>query len=629
MSDREKTGFQPAVTGRHLAPPRPKTSQPEEAVENRSATARSAAVRAETPAASGQKKRKKVRRGVYVGMLLAAFVFILAAAILMRTAEEHRRYDNTYAQAWESYRSGDYDGALSALRRAAALNETEEVLHLMADCYEAQGNYDRALEMMRKLDLKDESVLKRIGELEAKRVQSLRAELVTVNGQDYDKEAQVLVIRDQAVGEDLLDEVTQLYALSNLTLSGVGLTDISKLAALGGLSVLDLSRNQISDLRPLSGLTELRSLYLDGNPITDFSPLYALSSLTTLSIRDIEITEEARSALSEALPGCAIHSEDAVASVQEITLGGSTFPADVETLDLSGRGLSGISALSACRNLKRLDLSGNMISDLSPLMSLPSLEELNVKDNMITDLRPLMSLTALRAINAEGNGITSVNALGMLSSLRELHLAQNPIRDFSGLAKLTNLETLGLEETGLKDQDLELLKGLTHLRTLTIYDNPELSGEAVDSLKSSLASCYLQHSPLVYSVSIAGESVKRNVKELDLSGRELTQVGNLSFLTELETLRLRGCGLTTADGLQNLTALRELDLSMNDIRDPTSLANLNRLETLDLSGNRIQTAAYFQGMTWLRSLNLSGNPIAPEEIEELRQNLADCTVIFD
>lgn len=627
MSDQNRTGLQPAATGRHLAPPRPKQNPPGSTEKLKTDTAQTAAAEPSTP--PKREKQKNMRRRLYIGILLFAFVCIVAAAILMRGVQEHRRYDNYYAQAYADYQSGDYDGALSALRRAAALDETEEALRLMADCYEAQGNYDKALELMRRLDLKDESVLRRIGELEAMRVQSLRAEMVSVNGQDYDVSSQSLVIRDQAVSENLLEEVAQLYALSNLTLSGLGLRDIAPLSALGGLSLLDLSHNHISDLRPLAELTTLRSLYLDGNPITDFTPLYGLSGLTTLSIRGIEITEEARNALSAALPGCAIHSEDAVASVPEITLGGSTFPADVEQLDLSNRGLTDISALAACRNLKRLDLTGNQISDLSPLMSLPELEELSVKDNLVTDLRPLMSLTALSRLNAEGNGITSTTALGMLGNLRELHLAQNPIRDFSGLAKLSNLETLGLEETGLTDADLDWLSGLSRLRLLTIYDNPALSGEAVDALKSALASCYLQHSPLVYSITVGGESVKRNVTELDLSGRELTQIGNLSYLSELETLRLRGCGLSSADGLQNLAGLRELDLSMNDIRDPTPLASLHRLEVLDLSGNRLQSAQYFVGMTWLRQLNLSGNAITPEEIDALRAALPDCVVTFD
>ena len=622
MSEQERTGVQPAATGRHLAPPKPKTAAPS------GQTERMAAAEAR-PSAAPPRVSRKTRRTLYVGILLAAFVFIVAAAILMRTAAEKRRYDDYYGKALTSYRSGDYESALSELRRAAALNETEECIWLMADCYEAQGSYDRALELMRRLDLKNEAVIRRIGELEVKRVQALRSEMVSVNGRDHAVDSRSLVIRDEPVSEDLLQEVTQLYALTNLTLSGLGLRDIAPLASLGGLSVLDLSRNAISDLRPLSALTELRSLYLDANPITDFSPLYGLTGLTTLSITGIEITEEARSALSAALPNCAIHSEDAVASVPEITLGGSTFRADVSALDLSNRGLTDISVLSACRQLKRLDLTGNQISDLSPLMELPGLEELIVKDNQITDLRPLMSLTALKLVNAEGNGIVSTLPLGTLGALKELHLAGNPIRDYSGLAKLTNLETLGLEDTGLKDEDLEQLKGLSRLRLLTIYDNPELSGEAVDALKSALASCYFQHSPLVYSVTIGGEAVKRNVKELDLSGRTLGQPGNLCFLTELETLRLRSCGLSTVEGLQSLVNLRELDLSFNDIRDPTPLAALRRLETLDLSGNRLQSADYFEGWTWLKQLNLSGNDIPAEELERLRAALPGCTVIYE
>ena len=623
MSDTGRTGVQPAATGRHLAQPKPKKPAGSTGRE------RAAAPPGAAPATSPKRRPRKRKRGIYLGILITAFVLLVAAAIMMRIATEKRRYDDYYAQALASYQSGDYDGALSDLRRAAALDETEDCLWLMADCYEAQGNYDRALELMRKLDLKDESVVRRIAELEAGRVLSLRAAQVTVNGQSYEPGTQSLTIRDKAVSEDLLQEVTQLYALSNLTLSGLGLRDISPLSALGGLTVLDLSGNSISDIRPLASLTQLRSLYLDGNPIADFSPLYGLSGLTTLSIRGIEIGEEALAALSAALPNCAIHSEDAVESVREITLGGSTFPADVSVLDLSNRGLTDISALSVCRELKRLDLTGNQISDLSPLIDLPGLEELIIKDNLITDLRPLMSLTELKRVNAEGNGVSSTVALGTLTALKELHLAGNPIRDFSGLARLSALETLGLEETGLTDADLEYLRGLGRLRLLTIYDNPELSGEAVDSLKSSLASCYIQHSPLVYSVTVAGVSVKRNVTELDMSGHAMTMLGNISVLTELETLRLQGCGLSSLEGVQLLTALKTLDLSHNDIRDPTPLLGLRRLESLDLTGNRLQSASYFKGMTWLRELRLGGNDIPAAEIEELRAALPDCTIVFD
>ncbi len=664
MSETERTGRQPAATGRHLAPPKPRSGPPGssltgrrlrlqtselEALRQEQDAAREAlrrtaaqsavpeaAEEAEAPEETAEERelrraRRRKKRRLYFGVLLAAFVLIVAAAIVMRAAADHRRYDETYAQAVESYRAGDYDGALSILRRAAALKETDECLRLMADCYEAQGNYERALELMRKLDLSNEANQRRIAALEAARALAQRSELITVNGRDYSPDTRSLVIRDEQTGPELLKEVTQLYALSSLTLTGLGLRDISPLSSLEGLTSLDLSRNELRDLQPLAALSQLRSLYLDGNPtITDFSPLYGLSALTTLSIRDIPVTKAQLEALTKALPGCAIHSEDAEEeNAPEITLGGSSFSADVTELDLSGCGLSDISALSACRELKRLNLSDNELSDLSALTDLPKLEELDLSGNLVTDLRPLMSLKALRLIRAEDNDIASTVPLGALTELRELHLARNPLRDLSGLSRLTRLETLGLEDSGLRDEDLESLYSLTGLKVLQITDNSELSGEAVDLLKNTLASCFVQHSPLVYSVTVGREHVRRDVTELDLSGQSLGIIGNLNLLTQLRTLRLRGCELNSLEGLQALIELRELDLSFNNLTDLTQLPHLRALEKLDLSHNQLQSVRVLQNMTWLMELDLSGNELPPEEITELREALPNCTIVFE
>jgi Leucine-rich repeat (LRR) protein len=51
-------------------------------------------------------------------------------------------------------------------------------------------------------------------------------------------------------------------------------------------------------------------------------------------------------------------------------MGGLTFQSDVTELDLSGRELSDITALSDCAALTKLDLSHNKISDLTPLAGL-------------------------------------------------------------------------------------------------------------------------------------------------------------------------------------------------------------------------------------------------------------------
>ena len=576
-----------------------------------------------------KRKRIRLRRPWLAGVFVALFAVILAVAVFAGKAAEKRRYQEYYEQAEAYYQSGDYNSALTSLRRASSVRETEECLLLMADCYQAQGHLEKALEYLRRLDLNDAEITRHIAALEEERERLSHADQILIAGQEFAPETVSLVLKDAGLTDADLSSVAELYALSKLTLSGNGLQDLSALSALGGLSMLDLSRNQINDLRPLSSLTGLRSLYLDENPIRDFSPLYALTGLATLSIRGIEVTDRQLEELSLALPSCAIHSEAAVESVPDITLGGVTFKADVTVLDLSGMELTDISALSACRSLRRLDLSRNQIRDLSPLMDIRTLEWLSIKENQVTDLRPLMAMTSLRSIYADANLIQSAVPLGSLQELRELYLSANPLSDLSGLGKLSGLETLYLEDVGLTDEMLEALKSMNGLKLLSVYDNPALSGEAVDGLKSALKNCLIQHAPLVYSVEIAGQRIRRDVTELDLSNSGVTDLSNLTLLSSLQTLNLRGNPLENIYSLQWVTSLRHLDLACNQIQDASPLASLYYLETLDVSSNQINVITPFFTLTNLRELDLSGNHIPAEEIERLRGALPDCHIICD
>ena len=569
------------------------------------------------------------KRGLYVMGTIAAVVLVVLIAIVLRAASEKRSYSAYYNRAVESYASGDYDSALTDLRKAAAVDQRQECLMLMADCYEAQGNLDKALEVLRLLDTRDPEVAQRIMALEKRRDSLNSAGKVKIAGTEYDMNTASLSLMGMGLTDGEMDQVAKLYALTSLNLSGNSISDISALSTLGGLTALDLSDNNISDIRALAELPGLRTLYLDNNPITDFTPLYALENLTTLSIKGIAISEEQLQALSSALPSCAIHTDTDQEDAADITLGGVTFKSDVKELNLSSRGITDISALAACRELERLDLTGNKISDITPLMDIPGLKELVIKDNQVTDLRPLMALNTLAYINAEGNGITSTVPLGSLTGLKELHLAGNPISDYSGLSRLYSLETLGLEDTGLQDDDLDSLKGLSNLRLLTITNNPELGGEAVDKLKSALSASYVEHDDLVYSIEIGGEKFREDLTELDLSNRALTDISALALFKNLQIVNLRGNNLENISVLQWTRGITKLDLACNSISDPTALTGLPYLETLDISGNKLSSVDVFVTMTGLKELNLSGNNISPEQIERLRFALPGCNIIFE
>ena len=631
MKDTGRTGASKAFTGTHKTP--------SAADKPPSATARQAAYTAKQLSATAaqraieQKKKKNQKRTLYIVFTALAAAMIIVAAFILKGAAEQRSYNTYYGNALQSYYNGDYDSALASLRRASAITETEECSMLMVDCYEKQENYNKALDLLEAMYKKDKTnsvVSARIAEIKVKISEKKNESLVTVAGKQYEEWTSSLSLKDTALGDGVLNEVVRLYSLTSLTLSGENLANISPLSSLGGLVFLDLSDNSISDLQPLASLRELKTLYLDNNPITDFTPLFSLPQLEMLSIRGIGITEEQLRALSEALPNCVIHSENAAETVSEVTVGTLSFRTDAEELNLSGMGISDLTPLTACKGLKKLNVTGNSISDLTPLMDLPALEWLCIKDNLITDLRPLMGLTSLQYINAEGNGITGTAAISTLSNLSELYLAFNPISDLSGLKSLGNLRVLGLESIGLTDEALGELSSMSSLDVLRIHDNPELSGEAVDALRTQLRGCDIQHSTLVYSVEFGGESFREDVTELSLFGKGISDITPVVKFKNLESLDLGANEIENIYMFQYLNApLKDLRLANNRITDVTPLMYLQSLEVLDLSGNDIGSVSAIRQLSSLKWIKLSGNPLSDEELEGLREALPECEIVFD
>ena len=576
-------------------------------------------------------RRQTNRRRAYAICTILAAVFIIATAVVLMSISDNRAYNDYMNQAQQLYYNRDYDGALSVLRKAASVEKTDECLLLMAQCYENQGNYTKALEVLRTMDTKKTAVASRIESIESTRKSLSAAEMVTIAGKQFRSNTTKLVLDNLNLDDSALEEVLQLYAVDSLSMAGNNLRDISRLSTLGGLVTLNLSGNQITDLTPLSALTGLRTLYLDGNPISDFSPLTQLTGLTNLSLKGIPITQTQLETLSKALPSCAIHSEQAREEKQDITFGGVTFGADVTDLDLSDMGIRDISALANCQFLIRLNLSGNNISDLSPLMNLPYLQWLDISYNAVTDLRPLMGIDTLSFLNAAGNAINSTSPLTMMNGLTTLYLDENPIRDFAGLRKVKTLSVLGLNSTGLDDTGLSYLKGLSMLSELNITDNPDLSGEAVDELKTYLNACRINHSPLSYVVDLDGEEVLSDAVMLDLAGMHISNIENIQKLAGLEVVDLSRNQISNLYPLQysdSRFTITSLSLRDNLIQDLTPVSLLTQIETLDLANNDISSLQPLVSLSTLRTLVLTGNPLSEEEVQTLRSVLVDCDIIF-
>ena len=580
---------------------------------------------------TGMRKGSSRKNKIYLICLCLAAVVLVTAAAVLRIVTEHQAYNEYMKQAQESYYKSDYDSALVSLRKAAALESNDECGMLMSACYEAQGNYEKALEVLRSMNTKNPSVASRIDSIESYRKTLSEADKLSIAGRQFPENTTSLVLDNMGLNSDVLDEVVQLYSLDSLSIAGNAIEDISPLKNLGGLVTLNLRDNNIKDISTLMSLGSLRTLYLDNNPIADLSPLYSLTSLTNLSIKGIGITESQLKSLSSALPNCAIHSETAQEEVQDISFGGVTFKSDITELDMSNMGLREISGIAGFEKLTKLNLSGNEISDLSPLMNLPELKWLDISNTAVSDLRPLMGIDSLSFLNASNCNINSTSALSMMNGLTQLYLDGNPIMDFSGLRKVKTLSTLGLNSTGLDDEGLYYLRGLSLLATLNIEENPDMSGEAVDELRAYLGSCIINHSPLSYRVDFDGHFVTTDAVELSLPGQGIQDVSALMRLPKLESVDLSGNSISNLYPLENTECrfgITSLNLSHNDIEDATPIASLMNIEVLDLSYNDIDSVLPFVMLSSLRQLNLTGNPLTEEQISTLRGTLMDCVILF-
>ena len=154
--------------------------------------------------------------------------------------------------------------------------------------------------------------------------------------------------------------------VTELSLGGLEITDISALAECTQLRDLDLRDNKITDLSALAELTELERLCLWNNQVEDLSPLLGMTKL--------------------------------------------------RYLDIDTNAVSDILVLSQLTQLEELWLNNNPIESIEPLSTLTGLTRLGLKNLALTDdsLDVLMGLSKLKELSLEENeglGRAKVDAL--------------------------------------------------------------------------------------------------------------------------------------------------------------------------------------------------------------------------
>lgn len=100
------------------------------------------------------------------------------------------------------------------------------------------------------------------------------------------------------------------------------------------------------------------------------------------------------------------------------------------------------------------------------------------------------------------------------------------------------------------------------------------------------------------------------------SNNQIGETNSLSGLTKLQILDLNLNNLTLLDGLSGLTQLRILYLGYNNIQNIHPLANLSNVETLLLQNNNINLVPDLAGLTSLKTLYFQYNYLYHSDVFE-------------
>ena len=358
-------------------------------------------------------------------------------------------------------------------------------------------------------------------------------------------------------------------------------TDLTELD-LGELDLTD------ADIEPLHYMVNLRELTLPAaSGISDLSPLAGLTQLEQL--RFYEYSGNMNSSITDLTP---------LASLTNLV-----------NLQLSCMA-EDLSPLSGLTNLKALSLYLPItVDDISFLTNLTDLQNLHIQDNgsnnthiILDDLTPLSGLTQLRELRLSVNGIADFDWAQDLTELRVLSCWGNEATytDLDGLKNLTKLQSLtlpypaivGNEELDPEPYDIQGLAGLTDLTYLQMY-------AGVKDL-SPLANLTKLQALYIYNGTTKPSDTSleplRNLTELRefyfyAYGENVSvDLSPLAGLTKLNVLSITAQSyydspnpsVTNLSALENLQDLRTLELDFTNVSDISPLRNLKNLQSVTI-----------------------------------------------
>lgn len=424
-----------------------------------------------------------------------------------------------------------------------------------------------------------------------------------------------------------------LLATTSLDLSAKIISDLRPLASLPHLTDLNLSANAITDLSPLSGLIHLTTLNLKTNAITDVRPLAPLTGLINFDISEnpIQISDFLSACLmrqqTDAVSGPQAREVNALLTISGKTTCGeaATDLKDRQFAEARGQGLLSVNFFPVMANLTALDVSDNNLTDLGALAAIPGLTSLRARNNQISSLQAVLALRRLEQLSLDGNPLQNIFSIGQLNKLTRLYVSDTQVRSILPLADLPMLVDAGMRNLALNYGSFAEYCLVYRFDSIALGNNrafmaaidSRMQADHVDTGDCGAVDNWVQAQTVLSLntksiIAVGPIAFFRSLQELHLFDNSISDATPIASLTNLRKLNLSTNKLTSFPRLGS-TGLRELLLSENRISDLGNLSGMTQLTDVSLRGNRVSDGGPLASNTGLASVDLRGNLIGQND----------------
>ncbi len=249
--------------------------------------------------------------------------------------------------------------------------------------------------------------------------------------------------------------------------------------------------------------------------------------------------------------------------------------------------------------------------------------EMRLEDCEISNLKSVHEFSNLIKLNLCFNPITSavLEELKPMDSLKFLGLSYTDIDDTTVISKMEFLEELHLGDC----INITSVNGLEELHYLT---NLNIDSTYIESLADISASNSIER------ISYRDNCLNRisslenfpNLKELIITGQNISKIEGLENCNSLKKLRLSTTRINKIEGLDKLINLEVLNLNHNELSNISGLNKLANLKKLNLSENQISEVKNLDGLKNLELLLLESCGVTQFNTEFLFELNSECLI---